>query len=72
MDFNVTKRTLGVIVENGTDANDEMTYKTFSFHGVKPGVEKDALVQACLALASLMDAVLYGIGLTEKSESKQN
>lgn len=72
MDFNVTKRTLGVIVENGTDANDEMTYKTFSFNGVKPAAEKAALVQAGLALASLMDAVLYGVGLTEKSESKQN
>lgn len=48
-----------------------MTYKTFSFHGVKPGVEKDALVQAGLALASLMDAVLYGIGLTENPKANR-
>ncbi|HAY61424.1 MAG TPA: hypothetical protein DHV71_04040 [Acidaminococcaceae bacterium] len=69
--FNVVKRTLGVVMENGVDAHDEMTYKTYLFSGVKPSAEKEAIIAAARALGGLIDAVMAAVSLTEKSDNKQ-
>ena len=71
IDFEALTGLLNFQVENGVDAHDEMTYKTYLFSGVKPSAEKEAIIAAARALGGLIDAVMAAVSLTEKSDNKQ-
>ena len=65
---NVTKRSMSILVNEGTDAQGKIVTKAYAFNNVKPDAEPAKIAEAGRALGGLFDKETAGITLSEKSE----
>ena len=66
--LNVTRRSLSVLVNAGTDAEGKAVTKAYAFSNVKPDAAPADLAAAGKALGGLYAGEMAGITLSEKAD----